>query len=106
MAARNTSPSAPILMRAFKKESELEVWKQTKGGRYVHLKTYPICRWSGALGPKSKIGDRQTPEGFYAITPRQMNPNSSFHLSFDTGFPNAFDRAKGASGAYLMVHGN
>jgi murein L,D-transpeptidase YafK len=106
MAARNTSPSAPILMRAFKKESELEVWKQTKGGRYVHLKTYPICRWSGALGPKSQIGDRQTPEGFYAITPRQMNPNSSFHLSFDTGFPNAFDRAQGASGAYLMVHGN
>jgi murein L,D-transpeptidase YafK len=106
MAARHTSASAPVLMRAFKKESELEVWKRAASGRYVHLKTYPICRWSGGLGPKSKIGDRQTPEGFYSITPRQMNPNSSYHLSFDTGFPNAYDRAQGASGAYLMVHGN
>jgi murein L,D-transpeptidase YafK len=106
MSARNTSASAPILMRAFKKEGELEVWKQARNGRYVHLKTFPICRWSGQLGPKSKLGDRQTPEGFYAITPRQLNPNSSYHLSFDTGFPNAYDRAQGASGAYLMVHGN
>jgi murein L,D-transpeptidase YafK len=106
MAARGTSASAPILMRAFKKESELEVWKLARNGRYVHLKTFPICRWSGQLGPKQRLGDRQTPEGFYAVTPRQMNPNSSYHLSFDTGFPNAFDRAQGANGAFLMVHGN
>jgi murein L,D-transpeptidase YafK len=106
IAARNSTAQAPILMRAFKKEGELEVWKKARGGRYVHLKTFPICRWSGQLGPKQRLGDRQTPEGFYSIAPRQMNPNSSYHLSFDTGFPNAFDRAQGASGAYLMVHGN
>jgi murein L,D-transpeptidase YafK len=106
IAARNSTASAPILMRAYKKEGELEVWKKARGGRYAHLKTFPICRWSGQLGPKQRLGDRQTPEGFYSIAPRQMNPNSSYHLSFDTGFPNAFDRAQGASGAYLMVHGN
>ena len=105
MAAKNTSPAAPMLVRVFKKESELEVWKQARDGRYVLLKTFPICRWSGQLGPKVRVGDRQSPEGFYAITPRLMNPNSAYYLSFDTGFPNAYDRARGATGSALMVHG-
>jgi hypothetical protein len=81
------------------------VWKRARSGRYVLLKTFPICRWSGQLGPKQKQGDRQAPEGFYSVTPKQMNPNSSYYLSFDLGFPNAYDRANGADGAFLMVHG-
>ena len=105
MAQKNMAPNAPILVRSFKKESVLEVWKQTREGRYALLKSFPICRWSGQLGPKRRQGDRQTPEGFYSVTPRQMNPNSAYYLSFDTGFPNAYDRAHGASGSALMVHG-
>jgi murein L,D-transpeptidase YafK len=105
MRAKDTGPSSPILMRVFKKEAELEVWKKTSSGRFVLLKTFPVCRWSGQLGPKTKEGDRQTPEGFYAVTPAHMNPNSAYHLSFDTGFPNAYDRARGATGSALMVHG-
>jgi murein L,D-transpeptidase YafK len=105
MATKNTSPSAPVLIRTYKKEAELEVWKLARDGRYVHIKTFPICRWSGQLGPKQTQGDRQAPEGFYPIARRQMNPNSHYYLSFDTGFPNAYDKAHGASGAYLMVHG-
>jgi murein L,D-transpeptidase YafK len=105
MAANNTSASAPVLVRTYKKEAELEIWKLAKTGRYVHIKTFPICRWSGQLGPKQTQGDRQAPEGFYSISRRQMNPNSHYYLSFDTGFPNAYDKAHGASGAYLMVHG-
>lgn len=105
MKAKDTAPASPILIRAYKKEAEMEVWKQTKGGRYVLLKTFPICRWSGQLGPKTTLGDRQTPEGFYAVGPAQMNPNSAYYLSFDIGYPNAFDRAQGGSGSYLMVHG-
>jgi murein L,D-transpeptidase YafK len=105
MAAKNTSPSAPVLIRTYKKEAELEVWKLARDGRYVHIKTFPICRWSGQLGPKQTQGDRQAPEGFYPIARGQMNPNSHYYLSFDTGFPNAYDKAHGASGAYLMVHG-
>ena len=61
-------------MRIFKEEAELEVWKEDKTGRFALLKTYPICRWSGELGPKVKEGDRQAPEGFYTITPALMNP--------------------------------
>jgi murein L,D-transpeptidase YafK len=105
MSARGTNAAAPIVMRAYKKEAEIEVWKRATNGRYVHLKTFPICRWSGQLGPKRRQGDRQTPEGFYAIAPRQMNPNSAYYLSFDTGFPNAYDKAHGYSGSALMVHG-
>lgn len=105
MAQHNMEPSSAILMRIFKKESVLEVWKRTREGRFALLKSYPICRWSGQLGPKRRQGDRQAPEGFYAISARQMNPYSAYHLSFDTGYPNAYDRAQGASGSALMVHG-
>ena len=105
MRGKNTSPAEPMVIRIYKKEAELEVWKRSAGGRYVRLKTLPICRWSGQLGPKQKEGDRQTPEGFYAVTASQMNPNSKHYLSFDTGFPNAYDRAQGATGSALMVHG-
>jgi murein L,D-transpeptidase YafK len=105
MDARDTAPTAPILMRSYKKESEIEVWKQNRSGRYVLLKSFPICRWSGTLGPKTTQGDRQTPEGFYAVGPTQMNPNSHYYLSFDTGYPNAYDKAHGGSGSAVMVHG-
>ncbi len=104
--SKNMDMESPILVRVFKEESELEVWKQDREGRFALLKTYPICRWSGELGPKIKEGDRQAPEGFYNITPGQMNPNSQFYLSFDLGYPNAFDRAHGRTGAQLMVHGD
>jgi murein L,D-transpeptidase YafK len=96
----------PILVRLFKEESELEVWKQDRSGRFALLKTYPVCRWSGELGPKTREGDRQAPEGFYTITQGQLNPNSSYYLSFDMGYPNAFDRAYGRTGSNLMVHGD
>lgn len=105
MREKNTSSAEPMLIRIYKKEAELEVWKRSSSGRYVRLKTFPVCRWSGQLGPKRKEGDRQTPEGFYAVTPSQMNPRSKHYLSFDTGFPNAYDRAHGATGSALMVHG-
>ena len=105
MKAKDMAPSAPVLLRSYKKEAVLEVWKQTRSGRYAFLKSFPICRWSGQLGPKRKTGDRQTPEGFYPVAQKQLNPNSHYYLSFDVGFPNAYDRAHGASGAYLMVHG-
>ena len=104
--AKNMDKGSPMVIRVFKQESELEVWKQDRTGRMALLKTYPICRWTGDLGPKVKEGDRQAPEGFYSIGPGQMNPNSGYYLSFNTGFPNAYDRAWGRTGAQLMVHGD
>ena len=97
---------SPILARIFKEEAEMEIWKQNRDGQYALLKTYPICRWSGDLGPKKKEGDRQAPEGFYTITPGQMNPASNYYLAFNTGFPNTYDRAWGYTGSELMVHGD
>lgn len=97
--------ASPAFVRVFKEESELEVWKQRDDGRFYHFKTYPICNWSGELGPKLITGDKQAPEGFYAITPTLMNPNSKFYLSFNLGFPNSYDRSHGRTGDALMVHG-
>lgn len=97
---------SPIVMRLFKEEAELEVWKQDTSGRFQILKTYPICRWSGDLGPKLYEGDRQAPEGFYTITPELMNPNSNFYLSINLGYPNTFDRANKRNGSFLMIHGD
>ncbi len=106
MTAKDMDLQSPMLVRIFKQEAELEIWKQDRSGRFALLKTYPICRWSGDLGPKVKEGDRQAPEGFYSISPAQMNPQSSFYLSFNTGYPNAFDKALGRTGSQLMVHGD
>lgn len=105
MSEKGMTKHSPILLRAFKKEAELEIWKMKANGEYALLKTYPMCRWSGQLGPKRREGDRQVPEGFYAITPARMNPNSAYYLSFDVGYPNSYDRAHGGTGSLIMVHG-
>jgi murein L,D-transpeptidase YafK len=97
---------SPVLIRIFKEEAELEVWKQDSTAQYQLLKVYPICRWSGELGPKKVEGDRQAPEGFYSITPGLMNPNSSYYLAINIGFPNTYDKANGYSGNFLMIHGD
>ncbi len=96
---------APVFMRIFKESNELELWMKAPDGRFQLFRTYEICRWSGSLGPKLKEGDRQSPEGFYQVTPDLMNPRSRFHLSFNLGFPNDFDRSHGRTGSHLMVHG-
>ncbi len=105
MKAKSMRYGSPILIRIFKQENSLEVWKQKTNGRYGLLKEYEICKWSGKFGPKFKEGDRQAPEGFYTVNPYQMNPNSSYHLSFNMGFPNKYDRAHGRTGSHLMIHG-
>ena len=105
MAEKNMTKEAPILIRAYKQESELEIWKKTSEGKYAYLKTFPMCRWSGQLGPKTREGDRQVPEGFYAISPGQLNPNSNYYLSFNVGYPNQLDKAYGRDGGLIMVHG-
>ena len=104
LSGKGVSLGVPIFMRIFKLESELELWVE-KGGRYQLLATYPICLWSGRLGPKLREGDRQAPEGFYTVDKDALNPNSRMHRSFNLGFPNAFDRAHGRTGSFLMVHG-
>lgn len=96
---------AAIYVRIFKASDELEIWVDS-GTRHQLLRTWPICTWSGELGPKQRQGDGQAPEGFYEVGAQQLNPTSRFHLSFNLGYPNAFDRAHGRTGDFLMVHGN
>jgi len=95
---------APMFIRIFKEKKRLEVWL-AKGGAFRLFKSYPICAYSGGLGPKLRNGDLQAPEGFYFVTPGRFNPGSDYHLSFNIGYPNAYDRAHDRTGSYIMVHG-
>ena len=105
LAAKSLRFGAPVFLRIFKAERELEVWIDD-GRRFRLFRTYPICTWSGTLGPKLRQGDGQSPEGFYRVARHQLNPRSQYHLSFNLGYPNAYDRAHGRTGDFLMVHGS
>lgn len=105
LGKKGMNTSTAMYIRVFKEESELELWKQRDDGRFYHFKTYPICNWSGTLGPKLRQGDHQAPEGFYQVPRHMMNPNSQFHLAFNLGYPNAFDKANSRTGDFLMIHG-
>jgi murein L,D-transpeptidase YafK len=94
----------PIFLRIFKKEKILEIWVKV-GNEYKLCKTYPVCAYSGTLGPKLKQGDNQSPEGFYTITQKQLKPNSKYHLALNLGFPNQYDKYQNRTGTYLMIHG-
>ena len=97
---------SPIFIRIFKESMELEVWVK-KEDKFTLFKTYEICTYgSGGLGPKTKEGDGQAPEGFYFVTPQRLNPASNFHLSFNIGYPNKYDRIHKRTGGNIMVHGN
>lgn len=100
----NLELGAETFVRIFKQEAEMEIWMKS-GSIFQKLHTYPICKFSGFLGPKLKEGDRQAPEGFYSVTAKQLNPGSRHYRAFNLGFPNEFDRAHGRTGSALMVHG-
>ncbi|HEX2148306.1 MAG TPA: murein L,D-transpeptidase family protein [Pseudorhizobium sp.] len=105
MQKKNMPRNSPIMMRIFKEEGILEVWKAKADNRFDMIASYEICAWSGKLGPKVKEGDRQAPEGFYNLTPAHLNPNSKYYLAINTGFPNRYDQAHGRTGSNLMIHG-
>jgi murein L,D-transpeptidase YafK len=95
-----------VYVRIFKKEGVLELWMKRGDNNYALYKSYPVCKWSGQLGPKTRQADYQSPEGFYSVSARQLNPNSHYHLAFDVGYPNAYDRRQGSTGSAVMVHGD
>jgi len=106
LKVKNLTFGSPIFIRIFKQTHELELWIKSPSNKFTHFKTYKIAAMSGALGPKLKEGDRQAPEGFYFVKKSQMNPQSRFHLSFNLGYPNSYDRAHHRTGSALMIHGN
>lgn len=106
LAAAGLAFGAPVFVRIFKAEHELELWLARDDGTFALFRTWPIRRWSGDLGPKLRQGDGQAPEGFYRVAARQLNPYSRYHLAFNLGYPNAYDRAHARTGDFLMVHGS
>jgi len=105
MKKKDMPRTSPIMVRIFKEEGVLEVWKAKANNRFDMIADYEICAWSGKLGPKQKEGDRQAPEGFYNLTRAHLNPNSKYFLAINTGYPNRYDQANGHTGSNLMIHG-
>ena len=107
LAAIGARLGAPMLLRVFKQEREVEVWVQPEDQQtFVLFRIFPICFYSGKLGPKVKEGDMQSPEGFYFVGPAQMRAKSQYHRAIDFAFPNDYDAAQGYTGTELLIHGN
>ena len=107
LTEKNLVLGSSAFIRAFKEEKELELFVKDKAtGKFVLFRKYPIVASSGILGPKLAEGDGQVPEGFYFAGPKAMNPNSSYHLSFNIGFPNAYDKTHARTGSFIMIHGS
>lgn len=107
LAEKNLALGAPVFLRIFKQSRELELWiESAPAGKFQLFKTYKIAAMSGELGPKLAEGDKQAPEGFYSVGKSRMNPQSRFHLAFNIGYPNSYDRAHSRTGSAIMVHGN
>jgi murein L,D-transpeptidase YafK len=104
LAAKGLKAGSPVLIRIFKAESELELWL-LKDGRFELLAAYPICYWSGRLGPKMREGDLQAPEGFYTVSLDQIHHYGRWPRSLNIGFPNGFDKAYARTGSLILVHG-
>ena len=94
----------PIYIRIFKEEKILELWIK-EYARYTLYKSYPIQKTSGLLGPKQEEGDKQNPEGIYAIAKKDLNPHSHYFLSMNIGYPNRLDRNLKRTGSAIMIHG-
>jgi murein L,D-transpeptidase YafK len=101
---RGIQPGAPLYIRIFKREKILELWAKKKK-HYILLKSYPICHYSGYLGPKLHAGDKQAPEGIYALTQKSLHPNSHYHLALNINYPNRYDRNHHRDGDLIMIHG-
>ncbi|MBX9447109.1 peptidoglycan meso-diaminopimelic acid protein amidase [Dickeya chrysanthemi] len=95
---------SPVYIQIFKEERVLELYAMISG-EYKLVQSYPICKYSGGLGPKMTEGDFKSPEGFYQVDLRQLKPDSHYYRAINVGFPNEYDRAHGYSGRYLMIHG-
>jgi murein L,D-transpeptidase YafK len=105
IAEAGFQPGQPVLIRIFKQENTLELW-MNRSGQLELAMSYPICTWSGNLGPKLREGDRQSPEGYYLVSANNLNPNSSYHRAINIGFPNSYDIALNRTGTFLMIHGS
>lgn len=63
------------------------------------LRTYRVGLGSNPVPPKSRQGDRATPEGRYVVC--RKNPRSQFLLSLGLSYPNAADADRGLAAGLI-----
>jgi len=72
------------------------------------LRTYRVALGHNPVGPKTRQGDRRTPEGLYTIDARYAP--SEYHRALHISYPNAADRAQARKlgvdpGGDILIHG-
>lgn len=103
-------PPQDIALLAFKSERTVELWAKNSHESWIYIHSYPLTGFSGRLGPKLRINDKQIPEGIYRLV--NFNPFSSMHLSMMINYPNSFDKEKGYLdgrrnlGNNIFIHGS
>jgi hypothetical protein len=108
-AAKVVWPPTEIAMVAIKDERTVDMYGRDEAGKWKLIHRYRVLAASGGAGPKLRQGDKQVPEGIYAIS--YLNPHSRYHVSLRVNYPNAFDRKMAAAdgrrdlGGDIMIHG-
>lgn len=103
-------PPKTMTWIALKQEKQLLVFAPDKSGTMKKIMSYPIIGASGTAGSKLKEGDKQVPEGIYAIT--GFRPSLVAHIGLDINYPNDFDRKHAAAekrtdlGSDILIHGS
>lgn len=102
-------PPSKLVLVGLKQEKVLEIYAAPTNQQMHLIRSYPILSASGGPGPKLREGDRQVPEGIYAI--ESLNPHSKYHLALRVNYPNTFDRKQAQVegrtdlGGDIMIHG-
>ena len=86
LAAHGVSLGAPVFIRIFKREFELELWLK-RDDRFQRFAVYPICRWSGELGPKIAQGDRRRPRASIRSIRKRSIPTAAGTARSTWAFP-------------------
>jgi murein L,D-transpeptidase YafK len=96
-------PPYRVLFRVYKQQQELEVWARNRKGKLQAVVRYQICAASGKLGPKTRQGDEQVPEGFYRTT--IFMPWTRYWMGMHINYPNGRDKRRRYTGSAIMIHG-
>jgi len=108
MLARPVLPQLPKDVQADRVLIEKSAHRLTLYAAGQVLAVYPVSLGRGGAGPKTREGDRLTPEGVYKISGR--NPQSAYHLSLRISYPDEADKKRAAAagvnpGSDIMIHG-
>jgi hypothetical protein len=81
-------------------KSAKKLWLMRDGARLYEI---DVSLGKNPQGQKRREGDQRTPEGRYALDWRDAG--TDYHRAILVSYPSKADRARGAAGGEIMIHG-